>query len=111
MLNIADNLALYVIARIQIPSGSPYPHVRRSLPTCTLNTHFVMLMDCSEKGIVGGCDDGTFRPANTVVKNCFRAMLARAFYLDQISEYDTDWYNNKRGMLSPTNMVLSPTGP
>lgn len=68
-------------------------------------------MDCSQKGIVGGCDDGTFRPANTVAKNCFRAMLAGAFYPDQISEYDTDWYNNKCGMLTPTNMIFSPTGP
>lgn len=47
----------------------------------------------------------------TIAKNHFCAMLARAFYPDQISEYDTDWYNNKRGMLTPTNMVLSPTEP
>ena len=65
------------------------------------------IMDCSEKGIVGGYDDGTFRPTNTVAKSHFCAMLARAFYPDQISEYDTDWYKNEYGTFGPTNMVLS----
>lgn len=64
------------------------------------------IMDCSEKGIVGGYDDGTFRPANTVAKSHFCAMLARAFYPDQISEYDTDFVKQNFGTFGPTTQTL-----
>lgn len=61
---------------------------------------------CSASGIVGGYSDGTFRPANTLSKNHFCAMLARAFYPDRIKEFDTDYYKNTFGPFSPTNMAL-----
>ena len=64
------------------------------------------ILDCSEKGIVGGYDDGTFRPTNTVAKSHFCAMLARAFYPDQISEYDTDFVKQNFGTFGPTTQTL-----
>lgn len=64
------------------------------------------IADCSEKGIVGGYDDGTFRPTNAVTKNHFCAMLARAFYPDLIERYNTDQYKNAYGTFGPTNMAL-----
>lgn len=61
---------------------------------------------CSASGIVGGYSDGTFRPTNTLSKNHFCAMLARAFYPDRIKEFDTDYYKNTFGPFSPTNLAL-----
>ena len=50
------------------------------------------IMDCAGKGIVGGYDDGTFRPANTVTKSNFAIMLSRAFYANNIARHN-DSYN------------------
>lgn len=65
------------------------------------------IMDCAEKSIIGGYDDGTFRPANTVVKNHFCAMLARAFYPDQLVKFDTDQYRDTYGSFGPSNVALA----
>lgn len=47
---------------------------------------------CSASGIVGGYSDGTFRPTDTLSKNHFCAMLARAFFPEMVAKYDTDKY-------------------
>ncbi len=46
----------------------------------------------TEKGIVGGYPDGTFKPANTVTKSNFAIMLSRAFYANNIARHN-DSYN------------------
>lgn len=51
------------------------------------------VMDCAVKGIVGGYNDGTFRPTNTVTKSNFAVMLSRAFYAGDIAKYNDDAYN------------------
>lgn len=53
------------------------------------------IMDCSEKGIVGGYSDGTFKPANTVTKSNFAVMLSRAFYPGDVAKYNDDAYNRE----------------
>ena len=74
------------------------------------HTFYKGITYCAGKGIVGGYTDGTFRPANTVTKSHFGAMLSRAFYPDQIEKYSTDWYKQEYGTFGPTNMVMSQTG-
>lgn len=49
------------------------------------------IMDCAGKGIVGGYNDGTFRPGNTVTKSNFTVMLSRAFYAGDIAKYNNDY--------------------
>ncbi len=49
--------------------------------------------DCAAKGIVGGYDDGTFRPGNTVTRSSFVVMLSRAFFAGDIAKYNKDSYN------------------
>nr|WP_326166292.1 S-layer homology domain-containing protein [uncultured Oscillibacter sp.] len=60
-----------------VPSGHPF---------------YQGVMDCAAKGIVGGYDDGTFRPGNTVTKSNFSVMLSRAFYAGNIAKHN-DSYN------------------
>lgn len=74
------------------------------------HTFYAGITYCASKGIVGGYPDGTFRPANTVTKNHFCAMLARAFYPDQVEKYSTDYYKNTFGTFGPTNMALALNG-
>lgn len=74
------------------------------------HTFYKGITYCASKGIVGGYPDGTFRPANTVTKNHFSAMLARAFYPDQVEKYSTDYYKNTFGTFGPTNMALALNG-
>ena len=76
----------------------------------TTHTFYKGITYCAGKGIVGGYADGTFRPANTVTKNHFCAMLARAFYPDQVEKYNTDYYKNTFGTFGPTNMTLALNG-
>lgn len=76
----------------------------------TSHTFYAGITYCASKGIVGGYDDGTFRPANTVTKNHFCAMLARAFYPDTITKYDTDQYKKNCGTFGPSNYALSHHG-
>lgn len=76
----------------------------------TSHTFYAGITYCAGKGIVGGYPDGTFRPANTVTKNHFCAMLARAFYPDQVEKYSTDYYKNTFGTFGPTNMALALNG-
>lgn len=73
----------------------------------TSHTFYAGITYCAGKGIVGGYPDGTFRPANTVTKNHFCAMLARAFYPDTITKYDTDQYKKNCGTFGPSNYALS----
>lgn len=76
----------------------------------TSHTFYAGITYCASKGIVGGYPDGTFRPANTVTKNHFCAMLARAFYPDTITKYDTDQYKKNCGTFGPSNYALSHHG-
>ena len=76
----------------------------------TTHTFYKGITYCASKGIVGGYADGTFRPANTVTKNHFCAMLARAFYPDTITKYDTDQYKKNCGTFGPSNYALSHHG-
>lgn len=76
----------------------------------TTHTFYAGITYCAGKGIVGGYADGTFRPANTVTKNHFCAMLARAFYPDTITKYDTDQYKKNCGTFGPSNYALSHHG-
>lgn len=61
---------------------------------------------CSAGGIVGGYADGTFRPTDTLSKNHFCAMLARAFFPETIVKYDTDQYK-AYGSFAPTSYALA----
>lgn len=74
------------------------------------HTFYKGITYCASKGIVGGYADETFRPANTVTKNHFCAMLARAFYPDTITKYDTDQYKKNCGTFGPSNYALSHHG-
>ena len=67
---------------------------------------YAAIMDCSERGVVGGYSDGTFQPGKTVSKNHFCAMLARAFYPDQIAKHDTDFVRQECGTFGPTTQTL-----
>lgn len=56
------------------------------------------IQNCVAKGLLGGYDDGTFRPAGSVTRAQFAAMLARLFYPGEAEsgEYDaweeTAWF-------------------
>ncbi len=76
----------------------------------TNHTFYKGIMYCAQKGIVNGYDDGTFRPATLVAKNHFCAMLARAFYADQVAKFDTDANKNAYGMFGATNLALANNG-
>lgn len=52
------------------------------------HTFYNAIMDCADKGIVGGYSDGTFRPAGTVTKSNFAVMLSRAFYANDIARHN-----------------------
>ena len=67
---------------------------------------YAAIMDCSERGIVGGYGDGTFRPGNTVSKGQFCAMMARAFYPDEIAQYDKVFYRETYGTFGPVVELL-----
>lgn len=67
------------------------------------------IADCSEKGIVGGYGDGTFRPTNTVTRSNFVVMLSRAFYPDDVAKYSTE-SNLKYGYATPSFVTLSYKG-
>ena len=67
---------------------------------------YAAIMDCSERGIVGGYGDGTFRPGNTVSKGQFCAMMARAFYPDEIAQYDKVFYRETYGTFGPVVVLL-----
>lgn len=64
------------------------------------------ILDCSEKGIVGGYDDRTFRPANTVTKSNFAVMLSRAFYSETIAKYDDDYNRVTYGPFAGNYLAL-----
>lgn len=66
--------------------------------------------ECAGKGIVSGYNDGTFRPANTVTKGHFTAMLARAFYAELAARYDTEQCRETYGAFGPTNLALAANG-
>lgn len=66
--------------------------------------------ECAGKGIVSGYSDGTFRPANTVTKGQFTAMLARAFYAGEAAKYDTESCRETYGTFGPANLALAANG-
>ena len=74
------------------------------------HTFYSGITYCAGKGIVGGYADGTFKPANSVTKNHFSAMLSRAFYPDRIEKYNTDQYKEAYGTFGPTNMAAATSG-
>lgn len=76
----------------------------------TSHTFYAGITYCASKGIVGGYADGTFKPANSVTKNHFCAMLSRAFYPDQVEKYSTDYYKDTFGTFGPTNMAMAQSG-
>ena len=76
----------------------------------TTHTFYKGITYCAGKGIVGGYADGTFKPANSVTKNHFSAMLSRAFYPDRIEKYNTDQYKEAYGTFGPTNMAAATSG-
>lgn len=67
------------------------------------------IMDCSEKGIVGGYGDGTFRPANTVTNSNFTVMLSRAFYADEVASYVAQGYQIN-GTFYPNYIAMQDAG-
>lgn len=76
----------------------------------TSHTFYRGIIYCASKGIVNGYDDGTFRPATTVAKNHFSAMLARAFYPDDVAKYNTESYKKAYGTFGATNYTLAVNG-
>lgn len=54
--------------------------------------------------------NGTFKPAKTVAKSHFAAMLARAFYPDEIAKFDTPETMKAYGTFGKTNMPLAANG-
>lgn len=90
----------------------PEPPIEEEIPDIVFSdvpedhTFYKGIIYCAGKGIVNGYADGTFRPANTVTKNHFCAMLARAFYADQIAKYDTDYVKKECGTFGPTTQTL-----
>lgn len=76
----------------------------------TSHTFYKGIIYCAGKGIVNGYPDGTFRPATTVAKNHFSAMLARAFYAGDVAKYDTESYKKAYGTFGATNYTLAVNG-
>ena len=63
------------------------------------------ILYCAENGIAGGYSDGTFQPSKTVTRNNFVVMLSRAFFADDLAEYNTETYL-KYGTFVPNSMAL-----
>lgn len=70
------------------------------------HTFYSAVMDCAGKGIVGGYDDGTFRPANTVTRSNFSVMLSRAFYAADVATNQTIPMYTEQGTFYPNFMAL-----
>ena len=70
------------------------------------HTFYKGVMYCAGKGVVNGYADGTFQPAKTITNGHFCAMLARAFYPDQISKYETDYIKQTYGAFGPSMQAL-----
>lgn len=68
------------------------------------------IMDCAEKGIVGGYEDGTFRPANTVTNASFVAMLTRRFFPDDVAKWDTNATRSYMGVFGPNLAAANTVG-
>ncbi len=67
------------------------------------------ILYCAENGIAGGYSDGTFQPSKTVTRNNFVVMLSRAFFADDLAEYNTETYL-KYGTFVPNSMALFVNG-
>ena len=67
------------------------------------------ILYCAENGIAGGYSDGTFQPSKTVTRNNFVVMLSRAFFADDLAEYNTETYL-KYGTFVPNSMALYVNG-
>lgn len=94
----------------------PEPPIEEEIPDVVFSdvpedhTFYKGIMYCAGKGIVNGYDDNTFRPANTVTKSHFCAMLARAFYANLVAKYDTEQCKQTYGTFGPTNLALASNG-
>lgn len=67
------------------------------------------IQDCVEKGLLGGYDDGTFRPASTVTRAQFVVMLARLFYPGEAESGEHDAWKYV-GWFAPSCAVLKEHG-
>lgn len=67
------------------------------------------ILYCAENGIAGGYSDGTFQPSKTVTRNNFVVMLSRAFFADDLAEYNTETYLKYRTFV-PNSMALFVNG-
>lgn len=71
---------------------------------------------CVQDGIVGGYNDGTFRPGNPVSYGAFSIMLARAFYPNELAGYADqgtatgEAIMNKHGILNGTSRSSASIG-
>ncbi|WP_297871519.1 S-layer homology domain-containing protein [uncultured Oscillibacter sp.] len=74
------------------------------------HTFYKGVMYCAGKGVVNGYADGTFQPAKTITNGHFCAMLARAFYPDQISTYESDYIKTTYGAFGPAMRTLVSNG-
>lgn len=96
-------LALMLCAGFAVPAlAAEFSDVPAS------HTFHDAILDCSEKGIVGGYSDGTFKPTDSVTRAQFCVMLSRAFYAGDIQKYDTDEY--QRIWFGPNTKALSMAG-
>lgn len=65
---------------------------------------------CASQGIVGGYDDGTFRPSNTVTRSNFAVMLSRAFYASEVAANQLNPAYTQIGTFYPNFMALKNNG-
>ena len=113
---LAAMLALTLALALTIPAFAVDGISARALAAVSFSdvpishTFYKGVMYCAGKGIVNGYPDGTFKPTTTIAKNHFCAMLARAFYADQVANNDTDYYKKNYGTFGPTNYALAANG-
>ena len=71
---------------------------------------------CVQDGIVGGYNDGTFKPGSPVSCGAFSIMLARVFYASELAGYSDqgtaagEAIMNKHGILSGTSRSSASIG-
>jgi len=70
------------------------------------HTFYSGIMDCAERGVINGYEDGTFRPSNTVTRMNFIVMLSRTFYPDDVAKYSTPT-NLKYGKFAPNWVAMN----
>lgn len=68
------------------------------------------ILDCVERGILSGYDDGTFRPGDSVTRAQFCVMLVRAFYPGEDAAYaglkSGGWYLPSAALLRDKGILF-----